>query len=54
MSDKVLVRHNHDAYRDIDENQTLEMNVKRALYSNTEFAPNQIITQSNKFKYHDA
>jgi hypothetical protein len=54
MSDKVFVKHNHDAYRDFDENQTLEMNVKRALYSHTEFAPNQIITQSNKFKYHDA
>lgn len=39
--------------RQIDENQTLEMNVKKALYSHSEFSSSQIITQSNKFKYHD-
>lgn len=65
MSDKVLARDftnqntviNFDMDRSfdqwIDENQTLEMNVKKALYSHTEFSAQQIITQSNKYKYHD-
>lgn len=65
MSDKVLARDftNENSILDfdidrrfnqqIDENQTLEMNVKRALFSHTEFSEQQIITQSNKYKYHD-
>lgn len=66
MSDKLLSREltNHNSASDfdidhrfdqnVDENQTLEMNVKKALYSHTEFSAHQIITQSNKYKYHDA
>ncbi len=66
MSDKLRSRdftnHNtaesfdfvHEFDQQIDENQTLEMNVKKALYSHTEFSAQQIITQSNKYKYHDA
>jgi hypothetical protein len=66
MSDKLLSRElrNHNTASDfdiehridqnVDENQTLEMNVKKALFSHTEFSPHQIITQSNKYKYHDA
>ncbi len=43
----------HQFDQEIDQNQTLEMNVKKALYSHTEFSAHQIITQSNKYKYHD-
>lgn len=65
MSDKMLARDftnqnsavNFDIDRSldrlIDENHTLEMNVKKALFSHTEFSAQQIITQSNKYKYHD-
>jgi hypothetical protein len=54
MSDKVLARDftNENSVLDfdvdrrfnqqIDENQTLEMNVKRALFSHTEFSEQQI------------
>ena len=54
MSDKVLARDftNENSVLDfdvdrrfnqqIDENQTLEMNVKRALFSHTEFSEQQV------------